>query len=342
VTMKYDAENVYLKLNVADDVLMGTGNVWDMDNIEIYFDLDNSKNVHWPRNGGWMASDPTFDTNDFQFRLVPGKDWSANNSIKDVIQVYTKTETGYNFDVTIPWKSLSTDFVPASGALIGFDILMSDNDDNFRNQITWKSTTDKPFNDPSLWGTLQLTPSGSFIVVDDVEAPKEVSNVVATAKGNKIVVTWDAATDNVAVMSYIIYNKATVIDTVYAAETGNSYTFSNLANGSYRPGVVAVDNFGNVSKKIQSAAAVDIKVSVENMVNTSFNVYPNPSKGLINIKTSGNGKNQLVIYNAAGQKVHSAEFIQKHTVDLKEVNKGIYFVQVKSDEKTETTKIVIK
>jgi hypothetical protein len=157
--------------DIVDDSIVNTGTSYQVDNIEVYFDMNNSKNIKWPRNGGWVASiDPSWDADNFQFRLVPDVDFSVNNKtfkVGGITQVYTKTEDGYRFKMTFPWDSLMEGFEPAIGTQIGFDVLVSDNDavasDAHRNQITFVSKTDKPYNDASLFGTLQFEQMGSSI-----------------------------------------------------------------------------------------------------------------------------------------------------------------------------------
>jgi len=103
-----------------------------------------------------MANDPTFDANDYQLRLVPTVDWIDNNSLDGVNQIYEETADGYQFKLNIAWDSLLADFDAVIDNVIGFDVLVSDNDavasDANRNQITWTSLTTSAFNDPSHMG----------------------------------------------------------------------------------------------------------------------------------------------------------------------------------------------
>jgi len=44
VNMSWDADSVYLKFIMVDDSIVNAGASYQVDNIEIYFDMDNSKN----------------------------------------------------------------------------------------------------------------------------------------------------------------------------------------------------------------------------------------------------------------------------------------------------------
>jgi hypothetical protein len=352
VRMKYDADSVYMVFDCVDDVIVNTGTSYQVDNIEVYFDMTNSKNIHYPRNGGWQkAIDDAYDAGDFQLRLVPDVPFATNNKARPSSasiasgynQVYTKTEKGYQFEMTIAWKALKEDFVAAADKLIGFDVLWSDNDvsasDPNRNQITWNSPTDKPFNDPSLFGVLQLTPSGSFISIPDIDKPTTPSNLVAVATGNNVLLTWDPSTDNRVVQQYIVFDKVTAVDTIYAAKEGNKFEFKDVSNGTHKFGVTAIDVYGNKSAKAQTD---NVKVSVEQLSDSKARLYPNPTTGVVNIIANDNKPTKLAVYNVVGELVRSAEFIQSHTLDMSENLKGVYFIYLTSEGNTQVSKLIVK
>ncbi len=347
VDFSYDADSVYMVFDVVDDSIVNAGTSYIVDNFEVYFDMDNSKNVHYPRNGGWQANDPTYDTNDYQLRLVPGVEFSVNNSnfTEGYNQVYTETADGYQFILNIAWDALLLGFDVANDTLIGFDVLASDNDKDdsdgaYRNQITLNSRTDKAFNDPSLWGTFELIGGNSFLQIFDTENPAEPSNLVAT----DTVVTWDASTDNIAIYQYIISVGTANVDTIMALETGNTYTFKGLEVGTHTVGIVAVDNYDNQSSK----ATVDVIVegTGPNAVNitemTSFNVYPNPSNGIFNIVSEEANDVSIAVYNIAGQQIFTDVFNKNYTLNLTDAESGMYVVHLNNGEKVEVVNLIVR
>jgi hypothetical protein len=199
----WDADSIYMNFEIVDDSIVGTGTEYQIDNLEIYFDMDNSKNVHWPRNGGWIANDPTYDANDYQLRLVADSAYTAAHPINGGKLLYAVTDTGYNFTLNICWDSLLVGFIGAEDSVIGFDVLASDNDavasDANRNQVTLNSPTDKPFNDPSLFATFMFRPEGRFEIIPDEENPTAPANFAVSCTDTIITATWDNATDNIAV-----------------------------------------------------------------------------------------------------------------------------------------------
>ena len=69
----------------------------------------------------------------------------------------------------------------------------------------------------------------------------------------------------------------------------------------------------------------------ENFAANNFNVYPNPSKGSINIDfDENNGVKNATIYSALGQKVFASNqaIIANTSIDISTLKTGIYFLQL--------------
>jgi hypothetical protein len=299
--------------------------------------------------------DDAYDTNDYQLRLVPDVPFATNNTPKPGIacsdtavnQVYTRTADGYQFVLNIAWEGLLAGFEPAAGTLIGFDVLLSDNDatasDANRNQITWNSPTPNPYNDPSLFGVLKFvgTGSGYFEPVPDNVKPTAPEEVIAQVSGADVEVDWSASTDNRVVQNYIIYQGTTVLDTILAKESLNAYFVTALAPGKYKFGVVAVDVYGNKSAKTV-APEVEVFTGIKDLTSSQMMVYPNPSNGLFNITSESNATVSLEVYNLTGGLVTSSVFTQNHILDLSKFSKGVYFLHLTAEGKTQITKLIVQ
>jgi hypothetical protein len=345
----YDADSVYLFFNITDDSVMNVGTSNLVDNIEIYFDMDNSKNIHWPRNGGWIASDPTYDDNDWQCRLVPDVDYSVNNSGRPslttgVKQVYAVTDTGYQFYLNIALDSLMPGFNRNPGRWMGFDVLVSDNDDAAavndanRNQITFVSPTDKAFNDPSLFATLQLEGSGMFSLITDLEAPSAPPDLAGDPVDDDVTLSWGQSTDNIAIMSYYVYQGTSLIDTVLAEESGaNTYSVTDLDDGDYTFGVEAVDNHGNVSTKSEVEVTVEHIVFVFNPTIQEITVYPNPTANELNIRGVENITNIEVI-GLTGNVIRTFKDVSTILVD--ELPNGLYILKIYTADEVYTGRFI--
>lgn len=63
----------------------------------------------------------------------------------------------------------------------------------------------------------------------------------------------------------------------------------------------------------------------------SFEIYPNPSQGIIHLKDVPNGKSQLIVYNLSGQIVYTEDFTYKNTTDLQHLSPGTYLLQMHTE-----------
>lgn len=353
--LKWDADSLYSTYVVTDDSVVNTGTNYQVDNIEMYLDLSNSKRVHYPRNGSYvMPVDSAFDSTDYQIRLVPGVPFATNNMIRPngssidsgYFQAYTRTSNGYKFKFDIAWNALKSGFVPKPGDRIGIDALISDNDnaaavnDANRNQITLYSYTDKPFNDPSLWGTFEFTSGGLMAEIPDSIPPSIPSSLTydTTTKGT-LVLKWDTASDNIAVLRYIIYDGSDSVASAYGLKTGNNYVYKGLSSGEHTLGVAAVDNSENKSE------IIIVKVNISNVgINgtslTSLNLSPNPFDNTLNISSKEILKS-VNITNLSGQIIISKNINSDNILlDLSSLKSGFYLIKVESANAFEIRKIM--
>ena len=82
-------------------------------------------------------------------------------------------------------------------------------------------------------------------------------------------------------------------------------------------------------------------LGIENFDDVSFSIYPNPSSNIINIKGVALGT-KVEIYDAIGRKVLSSKIgVNNNTIDVSEL-KGIYAVNIHSQEKRITKILVVK
>jgi len=357
VSISYDLDSVYMMFNITDDSIVNTGTSYQVDNIEVYLDLDNSKNVHYPRNAGWSATDASFDANDRQLRLVPDVAFATNNgSFAGAHQIYKKTETGYSFQLNVEWTSLMPGFAQVSSTsqvsntLIGFDVLVSDNDavasDANRNQITFNSSTDKPYNDPSLWGTLKMLEDGSFEVVLDETKPSVPANLDANVADNSNIInlTWDASTDNIGVLSYIVAVDGTEEAPIFAkAEGALEYALKDMANGTYVIKVKANDNNSNQSDYSASVDAIINVVSIDDMKDIVFGTYPNPASNLLFINNASTIKSvEIISINGSVLTQKANDQSELMSLNVSGLAKGIYILKMQTVNGSVVTSKLVK
>lgn len=74
-----------------------------------------------------------------------------------------------------------------------------------------------------------------------------------------------------------------------------------------------------------------------------FDVYPNPAEnGVLNIKLQSNNAD-VYVYDIAGKLVKSQQITSKvSTLDISELNNGVYFVKAVTDNSSYTQKVIVK
>lgn len=122
--------------------------------------------------------------------------------------------------------------------------------------------------------------------------------------------------------------------TQYAFSFGFTSNFTGTSYGVY------LDDL-----QLTGAATTDL---TEVDLNDSINIYPNPSNGIVNLGLSNNLSEsvEISVSNIAGQVVYSNEFERveenQKTIDLSELPKGLYTINVKTESGHMTQKLVIE
>ena len=72
-------------------------------------------------------------------------------------------------------------------------------------------------------------------------------------------------------------------------------------------------------------------------------VYPNPSNGTIFISNINKNKGKIIVSNIIGQNLSTQKLKpNKSEINIGKFGKGIYFISIMTDDKTESTKVIIK
>ncbi|VXB05508.1 Por secretion system C-terminal sorting domain-containing protein [Flavobacterium sp. 9AF] len=87
---------------------------------------------------------------------------------------------------------------------------------------------------------------------------------------------------------------------------------------------------------------LDPALSTTNFEKHSFVVFPNPSNmGQINIYPSMEGFKNISIYDTNGRKVWE-QYTSNNTLNINTINKGFYIIKITQDNKTTSSKIILK
>ena len=144
----WDNSFAYFLVDIKDDTLINdqSSSFVHDDGVSIYIDGGNEK-------AG------TYDSNDNNFivRLFDTDiRYNGTYNPPGVTKAETITEAGYVIELRIPWTVIGT--TPTEGELIGLDVHINDDDDGgLRDRkLTWFSTNDDAWIDPSVLGEYEL------------------------------------------------------------------------------------------------------------------------------------------------------------------------------------------
>jgi len=107
-------------------------------------------------------------------------------------------------------------------------------------------------------------------------------------------------------------------------------TYIDTVQGYLNPRIYVALNLGGV-------------LSVNNVVDYSTNIFPNPAKNNITIENSNFVINSVKLYNIAGQLVKSENVnSMKANLNISDLNKGIYILEIKSKETSIRRKLIVE
>ncbi len=176
----YDAENLYVLLDVTDDSLTNdSAAAWQDDSVEVYFDGGNTK-LSTPLSGddhqytfGWTADD------------VQGT--NITGYTEGIEQAQVTTATGWRIEIKLPWLSIQG-IAPQAGDLIGIDCYYNDDDDggDTREGKMLSFSATEGWNDASQWATaiLAVPPTPTDPGVEGLVAYYPLDADASDASGN--------------------------------------------------------------------------------------------------------------------------------------------------------------
>ena len=326
--MTYDATNLYILVDVTDDVLVrnGTGGTWEDDGVEIYIDMGNDK-----------AN--TYGANDYQFSL----NWNSgvvvetkHNSITGVTLAQANRAGGYIMEVRIPWSTLGT--APTGGTLMGFDIKVNDDDDGGTrdHELGWKDPTFNAWNNPSLFGTVQFSNCGPL--------PVTLLSFVGVRVNETVVLSW-ATTSETNNQKFIVERSADLnywkpVDEI--AGMANSASLINYSSVDYEP-LLDVAYYRLKQRDLNGNFVYSDVVVVHTKIQAlQITISPNPFDDVLSIQSNVLGAVEILIQDILGSTVYRAS--EENLTGLINVRpalvSGTYIITISSNTFIEQRKIV--
>jgi hypothetical protein len=125
--------------------------------------------------------------------------------------------------------------------------------------------------------------------------------------------------------------------------SGNVYATGALLSG----GVFGSTSLSKYDRTDAFVTKISQLVGVNTIVNSTkaIYIYPNPGNGnfVLEMEQLSNAKSEIVIYNCLGQAIHrkTNNSASKINFDLSNEENGIYFIEIKKDDKVIATKKII-
>jgi hypothetical protein len=120
----WDMENLYLLADIQDDYPATESGKHD--GVEFYLDLNNSKEHYWTlADRGYRFSLSRLQE-EGEFHVTTAM-IQRDKYVKGLQESRTILEDGYRIEIAIPWRTLGMN--PEKGAVIGFDVLVNDYDE---------------------------------------------------------------------------------------------------------------------------------------------------------------------------------------------------------------------
>ncbi len=135
----------------------------------------------------------------------------------------------------------------------------------------------------------------------------------------------------------------------YIPGVSGTLTFTNpdeheLAPGEYWAGLFCCDGYDMLAETffVIEAAPVSVRnASIDEMI-----LYPNPTSGVVSIRSAGGeGIREIKVYSLTGSLLHMEQFpgmVTERTLDLGNLAKGIYLVRTTTEKSVMTNHLVIQ
>ena len=158
--------------------------------------------------------------------------------------------------------------------------------------------------------------------------------------GESIAISWD---NNPDVSGWNIQYRPTGGQLSTASSNTNSYTITGLTNNtSYQIQVQANCGDGNLSD--WSPAITVTTVGIENWLENSVTLYPNPANEYVDIRVDGDlNVTTMEVYDVYGKLINTVTVVDNPTrINVSNLANGMYFVRVTTEEGVVTKTFVKK
>ncbi len=192
----------------------------------------------------------------------------------------------------------------------------------------------------------------SLIVVDDELCQSSPENISIGYQYKNPIASFEASDTLIDLISVstIDFTNTTQFATDYLWDfgDGNTSTDVNPSNTYTEPGtyevILTADNGAGLCVDVTSRTIiVESSVSAQNIPDSYFKIYPNPSSEVVNIISSTNNEIAYFLFDVTGKIIESGSFKNKTNINVKNLAKGMYIINLHSANNTnDSFKLVVE
>jgi len=143
-----------------------------------------------------------------------------------------------------------------------------------------------------------------------------------------------------------VKGESSPFDTVSISVTNNDNSVSYIQDNGCDIGTGGFGNWYSGSGyliRMNFGPSPWVITAINDIKNSQFNVYPNPTNGVFAIELDDNTKYVVAINNVLGQTVYSTTTNGMNTsIDLSSFDKGVYTIELKNENAVYTEKIIVE
>lgn len=155
------------------------------------------------------------------------------------------------------------------------------------------------------------------------------------------VASYNASNNELSISSS--YSSSATFEWAKCGETtihSTDETFESSESGDYQ--VTVTDG-----ACVQVSPCVTVQLNDNSNITSydwsDFKVYPNPSNGIVFIQGENLSSATLTIVDLSGKGVYSKVLeANSNELQLNSLNKGVYFVNIKTEKRSQTKKLILK
>lgn len=269
----------------------------------------------------------------------------------DNTQTISATQTGtYSVVVTTPQNCSATDSVGVTINAIPVVNLGADTAQCEGTISLDAANTGSTF----VWSTAETTQkievdsTGNYSVIVTSNAGCTATDAVNITINSNPAVTFSLPVDTLCSNASAITLSATPAGGIFngTGVTGSSFNPATAGPGTQTVTYSYTDNNG-CSGSASDNLLVVVCTGIEEAANATFNIYPNPSSGIVYIDLSAftNTDVTVKVYNTEGRLVNQLQTVVNqpvHTLNLKEFAQGMYTVKVITENGTIAKRLIIE